>query len=214
MNPLDLLRGLRLLARADARRALAAAAQRHAEVEALRRRFPHAILDERIVVAGSSDGIEFEAGEGPVRIAAGTVLAVDRGESDAVLRIGWGTYVGEYCNLRTAPNAALTIGRRCLIAQFVTLITADHETRDDSPVIVGALDTSKLGIAIGDDVWIGAGAVVLPGVRVGAGAVIGAGSVVTGDVAPHAVCAGVPARMLRMRTPPVQATRSSTQHDF
>jgi acetyltransferase-like isoleucine patch superfamily enzyme len=53
------------------------------------------------------------------------------------------------------------------------------------------------GIAIEDDVWIGAGAIVTDGVRVGQGAVIAAGAVVTQDVPPHTVAAGVPARMVR-----------------
>ncbi len=56
-------------------------------------------------------------------------------------------------------------------------------------------------VEIGNDVWIGCHAVVLSGVRVGDGAVIGAGAVVTHDVAPYAVVAGVPARYLRSRFP-------------
>ncbi|HET6452582.1 MAG TPA: DapH/DapD/GlmU-related protein [Spirochaetia bacterium] len=55
---------------------------------------------------------------------------------------------------------------------------------------------------IGNDVWIGHAAVVLPGVTVGTGAVIGAGAVVTHDVQPYQVVAGVPARPLRFRFPP------------
>jgi len=62
------------------------------------------------------------------------------------------------------------------------------------------MDTSKASITIGDDVWVGAGAVILPGVTIGRGAVVGAGSVVTKDVAPYAICAGNPARVLRVRT--------------
>lgn len=52
---------------------------------------------------------------------------------------------------------------------------------------------------IGNDVWIGASVCVKAGVRIGDGAVIGAGAVVTADVPPYAVCAGVPARVLRYR---------------
>lgn len=55
---------------------------------------------------------------------------------------------------------------------------------------------------IGNDVWIGLGAIVMDGVRVGHGAVIGAGAVVTHDVAPYAIVAGVPARRLRDRFEP------------
>ncbi|GGW77084.1 acetyltransferase-like isoleucine patch superfamily enzyme [Streptomyces albaduncus] len=53
---------------------------------------------------------------------------------------------------------------------------------------------------IEDDVWIGAGAVILPGVTVGRGSVVGAGSVVTADVPPMTVVAGTPARVLRQIT--------------
>ncbi|PIW49973.1 MAG: acetyltransferase, partial [Zetaproteobacteria bacterium CG12_big_fil_rev_8_21_14_0_65_54_13] len=55
-------------------------------------------------------------------------------------------------------------------------------------------------VCIGDDVWIGARAVILPGVNIGRGAVIGAGAVVTRNVAANSVVAGVPARLLRDRT--------------
>ena len=54
---------------------------------------------------------------------------------------------------------------------------------------------------IGNDVWIGHGATVLPGVKVGDGAVIGAGAVVSRDVAPYTIVGGVPARLIRQRFP-------------
>ncbi|HNU03478.1 MAG TPA: DapH/DapD/GlmU-related protein, partial [Anaerolineae bacterium] len=53
------------------------------------------------------------------------------------------------------------------------------------------------GIVVEDDVWIGAGAIITDGVRVGRGAVVAAGAVVTGDVPPHTVVGGVPARVLK-----------------
>jgi acetyltransferase-like isoleucine patch superfamily enzyme len=60
--------------------------------------------------------------------------------------------------------------------------------------------TTRGGITIEDDVWIGFGAVVLDGVHIGSGAVIGAGSVVTRDVPAQAVVAGSPARVLKYRS--------------
>ncbi|HMT15484.1 MAG TPA: DapH/DapD/GlmU-related protein, partial [Aestuariivirga sp.] len=54
-------------------------------------------------------------------------------------------------------------------------------------------------VVIGHDVWVGHGAIIMPGIAVGHGAVIAAGAVVTRDVAPYAVVAGVPARRLRWR---------------
>ncbi len=63
------------------------------------------------------------------------------------------------------------------------------------------------GVEIGNDVWIGHAATVLPGVCVGDGAVIGAGAVVTRDVPDFAIVAGVPARLLRYRFDPDLCTR-------
>jgi hypothetical protein len=57
---------------------------------------------------------------------------------------------------------------------------------------------------IGNDVWIGGGVIVLQGTTIGDGAVIAAGAVVTRDVAPYAVVAGVPARVLKYRFSPEQ----------
>jgi maltose O-acetyltransferase len=54
-------------------------------------------------------------------------------------------------------------------------------------------------IVLGNDVWIGMGAIILPGVTIGDGAIVGAGAVVTSDVAPGTVVRGVPARMAKLR---------------
>lgn len=57
-------------------------------------------------------------------------------------------------------------------------------------------------VTVGNDVWIGHGAILLPGVTVGLGAVVGAGAVVTKNVEPYTIVVGVPAKPLRMRFPP------------
>jgi phosphonate metabolism protein (transferase hexapeptide repeat family) len=62
-------------------------------------------------------------------------------------------------------------------------------------------------VTIGNDVWIGHGAVVMPGVKIGDGAVVGANAVVTRDVAPYQIVAGAPARPLRPRFPAAVAER-------
>ncbi|MBN9549545.1 MAG: antibiotic acetyltransferase [Alphaproteobacteria bacterium] len=62
-------------------------------------------------------------------------------------------------------------------------------------------------VSVGHDVWIGHGAVIMPGVAIGNGAVIGANSVVTRDVAPYMIVAGVPAKPLRRRFPAAVAAR-------
>ena len=62
-------------------------------------------------------------------------------------------------------------------------------------------------MAIGHDVWVGHGAIILPGRTIGTGAVVAAGAVVTKDVAPYAIVAGNPARVIRQRFPAAAAER-------
>jgi virginiamycin A acetyltransferase len=64
--------------------------------------------------------------------------------------------------------------------------------------------SSKSYITIGNDVWVGAGAIVLTNVSIGDGAIIGAGAVVTHDIPPYTIAAGVPARIIRLRFSPDQ----------
>lgn len=109
------------------------------------------------------------------------------------LRIGDDVDIGEFSHLRA--SGGLTIGSRVLMASHVVITTRAH------PLAPPRLNvTTDAPVRIEDDVWIGAGAIVLPGVTVGAGAVIGAGAVVTEDVAPMTVVAGVPARAIRQVT--------------
>jgi acetyltransferase-like isoleucine patch superfamily enzyme len=97
-----------------------------------------------------------------------------------------------------AERGNITIGDRVSIAPRVTLVTSSHPNqsriRGFAPVAQGA-------IVIEDDAWLGAGCVVLPGVRIGRGAVVGANSVVHQDVPSLHVVAGQPARTVRELAP-------------
>ena len=101
-------------------------------------------------------------------------------------------------------DARITIGDRVSIAPGVILVSDSAPTNSlllrNHPEVRGRM-IKRAPILIGDDVWIGAGAVILPGVSVGNGAVIGAGAVVTADVGSFAVVAGVPARTVRTLDP-------------
>jgi acetyltransferase-like isoleucine patch superfamily enzyme len=141
---------------------------------------------------------ELELGENS-SIQHGTVIAVKSGpRGPGALRIGRGTTIGQYNNLRSEGDE-LRIGSRCLISQFVSLIATGHEYTDRSRLIAEQGVPTVGGLVIGDDVWIGAGAALMPGIRVGDGAVVAASSVVTHDVAAYAIVAGVPARQLGER---------------
>ena len=97
-------------------------------------------------------------------------------------------------NLVILDCAKVSIGRNVFIAPNVGLYTAGHPL--DAERRNQGLEYAH-PITIGDNVWIGGGATVLPGVTIGEGAVIGAGSVVTKDIPAHVVAVGNPCRVLR-----------------
>jgi maltose O-acetyltransferase len=110
-------------------------------------------------------------------------------------RIHVGHHVNFSAFLHVWANGGVRIGSRVMIASHVAITTVTHDYQ--APVMWGSL-VSK-AISIEDDVWIGAHAVILPGITIGQGAVVGAGSVVTRDVPPYAIVTGSPARALRFR---------------
>ena len=110
----------------------------------------------------------------------------------ANVRIGSGAFLNFNCVfLDVVP---ITIGDRVQVGPAVQFLTADHPL--DAETRRAGLENGA-SITIEDDVWIGGGAIFLPGVTVGRGSVIGAGSVVTRDVAPAVVAVGNPCRVVR-----------------
>lgn len=90
--------------------------------------------------------------------------------------------------------APVTVGARTGIGVGVQLLTSSHEMEDPR---VRAGKSTFGEISIGEGVWVGSGAIILPGITIGDGAVVAAGAVVTRDVDPHTLVGGVPARVLR-----------------
>ena len=116
--------------------------------------------------------------------------------SGATLEIGDNTLIGHYANLRAGRR--LSIGRDVRIGQFVSVLGDNHRF-DRTDVPIWQQGEEPHDVTIEDDVWVGAHAIILPGVRVGRGSVIGAGAVVTRDVPPFSVAVGNPARVIRSR---------------
>ena len=116
------------------------------------------------------------------------------------LRVAYGTHIhiGNHFyanfNLTVVDDATVTIGNNVMIAPNVTLATAGHPIDPDIRITGQQF---SLPIVIEDNVWLGTGVIVNPGVTIGRNSVIGAGSVVTKSIPPDVVAAGVPCRVLR-----------------
>jgi len=106
--------------------------------------------------------------------------------------IGTNCWVNDGCTFDT--SAEITLGNGVALGHEVMLLTSTHEI---GPQFYRAGRSIDLPIIVGDGAWIGARAVVLPGVTIGRGAVVAAGSLVNRSVADNVLVAGVPARVVR-----------------
>ena len=112
--------------------------------------------------------------------------------------IGRDVLIGSFSNLRAGGEVGISIGDNTKIAQLVTITCQNHgyERKD---ILIKDQQMVNLPIVIGQDCWIGANSVILPGRNIGDGAVIGAGSVVTKDVPPYEVWVSNPAKKIGER---------------
>lgn len=159
--------------------------------QSLMRAYAVTTIEDRVVRRALYDEMFASCGAG-VGIAA--PVHIDYGVHTHIgddVYLNFGVVLLDVCEIR--------IGDRTQIGPHAQLLAADHPR--EASVRAEGLETG-LPVTVGSDVWIGAGALVLPGVTVGDGAVIGAGAVVTRDVAAGVTVAGNPARPLRPRTRP------------
>lgn len=106
------------------------------------------------------------------------------------IKIGKDVFVNSGCCFQ--DQGGVTLGDGCLVGHNVVFATLDH---DKHPGRRG--DMTAAPIVVGKDVWIGAHATILKGVTIGDGAIVAAGAVVTRDVPPNTIAAGVPARVVK-----------------
>ncbi len=163
-------------------------------------RHPHRIeLGDRAVVddnaylsAVGPEGTSIRIGE-RVLVGRSSVVKTRAGQ----IEIGDDTSIGHECRIVTSHR--LEIGRDVLLAARACVGASEHERGDlDTPISRQGL-SKEGGLRIEDEVWVGLGAIVLDGLTLGRGCIVGAGAVVTRDVPPLAIAAGVPARIVGER---------------
>jgi acetyltransferase-like isoleucine patch superfamily enzyme len=153
-------------------------------------------------------GFRVAVDSGAERVGRGVRIGNNCGISDGCVFVtddylpGSGIVVGDNCHFNrgcyVSGSGGVDIGRDCLFGPYVTILSGGHNYADtDRPIVDQGL--SLKSVRIENDVWVGARAVIMPGIAIGTGAVIGAGSVVTRSVSPFSVVAGNPAKEICVR---------------
>lgn len=163
----------------------------------LRGKASNLVIGDNVTFTGDVDIRNRENG----RIVIGDGARIDHGvrivaARDGGLILGEKSEIGLYSVINC--GALVTIGRKCMISGFVYIQASNHGMKRDE--FIQDQPSVLEPITIGDDVLVASHASVLAGVTVGTGAVVAAKSVVTKDVAPYAIVAGVPAAVKGERT--------------
>jgi acetyltransferase-like isoleucine patch superfamily enzyme len=156
------------------------------------------VVTEGFVFLGR--GVLLEARPGHGRLVVGRWVHL--GDRTRVLAHDGSVRIGDKCvfgaDVMVTGYLDIEVGAACLVADDAYVTDFDHRTdRFDLPIKDQGIVKSP--VRIGPDCWIGTKAVVLRGVRIGEGTVVGASSVVTRDLPPRCIAAGVPARVVRRR---------------
>ena len=118
--------------------------------------------------------------------------------SGGTIDFGRDCAIGSFNHIAAGTTGNIVCGDYVRIGPHVTIIATTRNYKDKSRLVVEQGYADR-GITIGNDVFIGAGAILVDGCEIGDGAVIGVGSVVTGRVAPHSVVFGSPAKVIMWR---------------
>ena len=174
--------------------------KKNIQLYALRIRFPSAFIAAKTYI--SYEDINLITLSKNTYIGNFTTIHVHNYSKDyknSFFVLGENSSIGELNNIR-ASGGKIVIGKNCLISQNVSMIAADHQFAKDILINEQIWNDEKNNIILGDDVWIGANTVILPGVIIESGAIIAAGSIVTKNVKQNSIVAGVPAKHIKYRT--------------
>jgi uncharacterized protein (TIRG00374 family) len=152
------------------------------------------VIDEYCLLSAQGDDNSSITIGDEVLLSRGTIVKTRNGS----------IHIGDYANIgsncRFASTSSITLGRHVLFANDCAIGLINHRSDLlDVPIMYqGFIDRG--GVVIEDDVWLGAGVIVLDGVRIGKGSIIGALSLVTQDIPPYSIAVGIPAKVIRSRT--------------
>jgi putative colanic acid biosynthesis acetyltransferase WcaF len=121
-----------------------------------------------------------------IKLSPGNKLILGNG-----VDLAWGVLI--------TTSGGVEIGDRTLVGYNTQIFSANHVI-PDAPGQIFYAGHVKKRVVIANDVWIGAGCIILPGVKIGEGAVVAAGSVVTKDVEAYTIVGGTPAKLIKKRT--------------
>lgn len=157
-------------------------------------RYHKAFIDDYCLIYQNKNGGPINLGS-EVRIYRNTILETGQ---NGYITIGDHSSIHPRCQLN-AYVSGIEIGNNVMIAANCALFSYDHGIDANLPIRKQPL-TSKGTIKIGNDAWIGTGAIILSGITIGEGAIVGAGAVVTRDIPNNGIVVGNPAKLVKTRS--------------
>ena len=151
----------------------------------------HVMIDDNVVLDAKGEGSRIELGS-QILLGRNTILSCNKSE----IKVGNFVSIGPFCFL--VSKSLISIGSNVSIGSGSHLMGGGHKFDDPNMPVIRQERTSK-GIIVGDNAWIGSQAVILDGVTLGEGCIVGAGAVVTKDLPPYTIAAGIPAKVIRSR---------------
>lgn len=114
------------------------------------------------------------------------------------IQLGKNSHINQYCCIWSSPNSKIVLGDNLLMGPGAKMFSSNHGTAKARAM--NQQEWVEKDIIVGNDVWIGANTVIVPGVKIGDGVIVAAGAVVTKDVEPYSIVGGVPAKAIKKRT--------------
>ncbi|MFC1632015.1 acyltransferase [Candidatus Omnitrophota bacterium] len=113
------------------------------------------------------------------------------------ISLGENSHINQYCCIWASENSRIVLGDNLLMGPGVKIFSSNHSAKLGIPM--NQQEWVEKDVLIGNDVWLGANVVVVPGVKIGDGSLVAAGAVVTKDVPENSIVGGVPAKLIKAR---------------